>query len=92
MIAHGVDVDHPAIRRIPAMALDPDSDLGELPVTVAVGPLVPAQVAAALAAGAARAERMLAASLIHGAALGLRGNVRVVGPALSRALLPRVAA
>jgi hypothetical protein len=92
LIANGVDLDHPAIRRVPAMQLDPDSDLGELPVTVAVGPLAPAQVAEALTAGAARAERMLAAGLIHGAALGLQGEVRVVGPALSRALLPRVAA
>jgi ApbE superfamily uncharacterized protein (UPF0280 family) len=92
LIANGVDLDHPAIRRVPAVELDPDSDLGELPVTVAVGRLVPTQVAVALAAGAARAEEMLAAGLIHGAALGLRGNVRVVGPALCRALLPRVAA
>ena len=92
LIANAVDLDHPAIRRVPAMELDPDSDLGELPVTVAVGPLAPAQVADALAAGAARAEGMLAAGLIHSAALGLRGEVRVVGPALSQALLPRVAA
>jgi ApbE superfamily uncharacterized protein (UPF0280 family) len=92
LIANGVDLDHPAIRRAPAVELDPDSDLGELPVTVAVGQLTPAQVAEALAAGAALAEEMLAAGLIHGAAMTLQGDVRVVGAALSRALLPREAA
>ncbi len=92
LIANGVDLDHPAIRRTPAVELDPDSDLGELPVTVAVRRLTPAQVAVAWATGAARAGRMLAAGSIHGAALRLRGEACVVGPALSQALPPRVAA
>jgi len=75
------------------MELDSDSDLGELPVTVAVGTLAPAQVADALTAGAARAEGMLAADLLHGAALGLQGEVRVVGrpwPAALCSLRPAV--
>src|SRR6185369_15658356 len=42
LIANAVDIDHPAIERRPARDLDPDSDLGDLPVTVAVGPLPPA--------------------------------------------------
>ena len=37
LIANAVDIDHPAIERRPARELDPDSDLGDLPVTVAVG-------------------------------------------------------
>ena len=37
VIANAVDVDHPAIERRAGPRLDPDSDLGDLPVTVAVG-------------------------------------------------------
>ncbi|MFO1058701.1 MAG: UPF0280 family protein [Dongiaceae bacterium] len=82
LIANCVDVpDHPAIERRPAASLRDDTDLGDLPVTVAVGALSPDAVAAALAAGAAEAERMLAAGLIAGAALFLRGRHRVVGAA-----------
>ncbi len=40
LIANAVDLPgHPAIRRTPACDLDPQSDLGERRVTVAVGPL-----------------------------------------------------
>ncbi len=52
LIANAVNVDDPAVIRRPARDLDPDSDLGDLPVTVDVGPLAPAQIAAALDAGA----------------------------------------
>ncbi|MBL6080574.1 UPF0280 family protein [Belnapia sp. T18] len=79
VIANAVDADHPAIRRAPAASLDPDSDLGERLVTTSVGPL-PAEVAeAALDAGEARAEALLSAGLIEGAALVLGESVRVVG-------------
>ncbi|MBV9114599.1 MAG: UPF0280 family protein, partial [Hyphomicrobiales bacterium] len=39
MIANAVTIDDPAIRRCPARELEPDSDLGEIPVVVEVGPL-----------------------------------------------------
>ena len=39
LIANAVNIDHPSIERRPARELDPDSDLLDLPVTVAVGPL-----------------------------------------------------
>ena len=55
LIANAVNVDDPAVIRRPARELDPDTDLGDLPVTVDVGPLAPAQVTAAVDAGAARA-------------------------------------
>ena len=48
LIANAVNLDHPAIERRPARDLDPDSDLGDLPVTVAVGPLSDVDVAGAL--------------------------------------------
>ena len=79
LIANRVDLDHPAIERRPASSLRDDSDLGEIPVTVAVGPLPEDALAAALAAGAAEAERMRRAGLIVAAALFLRGRHRVVG-------------
>jgi ApbE superfamily uncharacterized protein (UPF0280 family) len=79
LIANRVDLDHPAIERRPASSLRDDSDLGDIPVTVAVGPLAPAEIDAALASGAAEAERMRKTGLIVAAALFLRGRHRVVG-------------
>ena len=37
LVANAVDVEHPAIRRLPANAVRDDSDLGARPVTVACG-------------------------------------------------------
>ncbi|MEH3147461.1 MAG: UPF0280 family protein [Methylobacterium frigidaeris] len=80
LIANAVDLPgHPAVARRPARDLDPDSDLGDRPVTVAVGPLAPDAVASALAAGRARAAAMQAAGLIRAAALTLRGETLVLG-------------
>ncbi len=78
MIANAVDVDHPAIERRPAKSLDPDSDLGDLPVTVGVGALPTGTVRAALEAGAARAREFAEAGLIAAAVLLLQGDSRVV--------------
>jgi uncharacterized protein len=47
---------------------------------VGVGALAPAEVAAALEAGAAEAERMRREGLIAAAGLWLRGRFRDVGP------------
>ena len=58
----------------PACELDPDSDLGELPVTVAVGDLPPEIVAVALDRGLAEARRLRLCGLIDSAALLLRGQ------------------
>jgi ApbE superfamily uncharacterized protein (UPF0280 family) len=86
LIANAVDLDSPAITRRPARDLDPDSDLGDRLVTVALGALTAAEVGAALEAGAARAEAWCRAGLIRGAALRLAGQARTAGapfPALS---------
>ena len=81
LVANAVDLPgHPAIRRVPANSLAPDSDLGERPVTQAVGPLAPSDVAEALERGAAAAEAMRAAGLLVAAAVFLAGESRVVGP------------
>ena len=56
-----------------------DTDLGNMPVTVAVGPLPATTVAQALASGADRAEDLRRLGLIEAAALCLQGACRVVG-------------
>ena len=54
LIANAVDIPgHPAIRRTPACDVDPQSDLGERRVTVAVGPLSPGETEHALEIGRA---------------------------------------
>jgi ApbE superfamily uncharacterized protein (UPF0280 family) len=78
MVANAVDVDHPAIRRAPATQLRDDSDLGDRLVTVAVGALPASAIATALARGTSAAERLVAAGLIHGAVLVLKGATVVV--------------
>jgi ApbE superfamily uncharacterized protein (UPF0280 family) len=81
IVANAVTVDHPAIRRAPANTLRDDTDLGDLPVTVAVGPLPVQAIARALAAGAAKAEALRRRGLIAGAALALQGHWLMVGGA-----------
>ena len=80
IIANSVDLPgHPAVVRVPAHELAPDSDLGERPVTQAVGSLTTEEVDQALTAGARTAERLVRIGLIRSAALCLREKVRVVG-------------
>jgi uncharacterized protein len=80
LIANAVDLDHPAVRKRPARDLRDDTDLGDLPVTVEVGPLPRLAVERALAKGAVRAEAMRRAGLIFAAGLFLQGHAGVVGP------------
>jgi ApbE superfamily uncharacterized protein (UPF0280 family) len=87
IIANAVDLPgHPAIQRIPAHDLQPDSDLGPRPVTRGVGRLSDDEVAAALDAGAARARALLVAGLIEGATLRLCGETVSV---VARPIRPR---
>ena len=90
LIANAVTLgDHEQIRRQPACALDPDSDLGERAVVVAVGALRQDEIDQALEAGRAVAQRMLREGRIAGAALVLRGAARVVGAPLSVSEIPK---
>ena len=90
-IAMAVNADHPAIRRVPARSVRDDSDLGELPVVVDVGPLPAAVIAAALARGVATARVLQARGLIHSAYLQLKGECRIIPPLCAGAALPRKA-
>lgn len=81
MIANAVDIEDPAIQRLPANEVRDDSDLGELPVTVAVGLLPSQKVEQALENGARRAAELRARGLIEAAYLQLQDQMRVVGDA-----------
>jgi ApbE superfamily uncharacterized protein (UPF0280 family) len=80
IIANAVDLPgDPAILRLPANELQPDSDLGARLVTREVGVLSESEIEQALEAGADCARRLLAAGLIEGAALRLSGETLLVG-------------
>lgn len=89
LIANAVNVDHPAIHRLPARAVKEDSDLGDLPVTVEVGALPVEAVAAALAAGLDVATDMQRRGLIHAAWLGLKSDWRALSPPVAANLTAR---
>ena len=76
------DVDCPGaagVERVPARDLDPDSDLGNRLVTVAVPQLGPAQIDSALATGGDLARHMTKGGQIAGAVLELQGKIAVIG-------------
>ena len=79
MIANAVNVEDPAIRRLPAQAVKDDSDLGDLLVTVDVGQLTDGQRRRALSNGTARAREILSKNLIVAAYIQLQGEMVVVG-------------
>jgi ApbE superfamily uncharacterized protein (UPF0280 family) len=80
LIANAVDLPgHPAIRRQKARELDPDTDLGERPVTVDVGELSPGERRQALGRGLAAADDFRRRGLIHSAGLFLGGESLLCG-------------
>ena len=91
MIANAVDIDHPAIRRVPACTVKDDSDLGDRLVTVDVGILPHRLVADALDQGATAAAALAKRGLIAGAALALQNQWRTAGTAVEVALQLRAA-
>jgi len=80
LIANAVDLPaHPAITRMPATDLRPDSDLGARQVVTEVGRLSAEDITFALARGAKLAQTMRQKGLIRAAALFLRGQSHLVG-------------
>ncbi len=79
VIANAVDADDPAVVRRPARTIDPDSDLSDRLVTVAVGPLDPATVVRALERGARAAEAARRDGLVEAALLSIKGEWRSIG-------------
>jgi hypothetical protein len=80
LIANAVNGAHPAIVRRPAREVKEDSDLGELPVTVDVGPLPLEIVRESLAAGVRVAHAMRTHGLIRAAYLALQKQSMSVLP------------
>ena len=79
VIANAVDLpNHPAVKRVPANTLQPDSDLGVIPVTRDVGHLTPAEIETALAGGLLQAELLQKQGLITSAVLHLKGTSRAL--------------
>ncbi|TIS60252.1 UPF0280 family protein [Mesorhizobium sp.] len=80
LIANAVDLPgHPAVERVPARDLAPDSDLGDRLVTQGVGPLSSGEIAVALDSGVAVAEDFRRRGLIAASALFLAGQTRISG-------------
>ncbi|MBR1129254.1 UPF0280 family protein [Bradyrhizobium iriomotense] len=80
IIANAVDLPgHPAIIRMPANELQPDSDLGARLVTRDVGELSHNEIAVALESGAECARQLFDRGLIEGAVLRLCGDMLVIG-------------
>jgi ApbE superfamily uncharacterized protein (UPF0280 family) len=82
LIANAVNIDSHAVRRSPARALDPDSDLLNIPVTVSVGPLTAAEIDSALSSGLRRAAEYHRRGLVIDAALMLAGETCALGETL----------
>jgi ApbE superfamily uncharacterized protein (UPF0280 family) len=80
LIANAVDLPgHPAVSRAPARTRDPQSDLGDREVTLAVGPLSGDDIEIALDRGESEARLWLDRGVIAAAALSLNGRTRLVG-------------
>jgi ApbE superfamily uncharacterized protein (UPF0280 family) len=79
LIANEVNLPQsPRIRRQPASTLQPDSDLQDRLVTVAVEKLGESDIELALAGGVRAAQQMLQRGLIHSAYIHLQQVTRVV--------------
>ena len=79
VVANAVDLPgHAAVTRRPANEVRDDTDLGQRPVTIAVGALTDAEIDAALDAGEVRARLAMLDRHIHAVVLSLRGVSRIV--------------
>lgn len=87
IIANAVNADHPGIKRVPAVEVKDDSDLGGIPVTIDVEELPPEVIEEALNHGEQEAWRLQELGLIDGAVLLLQGEHRVIGERASKALV-----
>lgn len=88
IIANAVDLPgHPAVVRVPAREIAPDNDLGDRPVTRAVGELTPHEIERALAAGAEVAHELIQEGSIYAAAINLSGHTRAIDAGFCSAAL-----
>jgi ApbE superfamily uncharacterized protein (UPF0280 family) len=88
IVANAVDLPgHPAIRRLPAIDVADDSDLGEHLVVVGCGLLSDDEIDTALARGVETAEALVGRDLIDRAALFLKSKGRLATPSPGLATL-----
>lgn len=80
-IASGARADSPAVLRRPAAHLDPDSDLGQTPVTWRVGRLAAGPRLAALQGAVDIAQGLHQAKVISGCFIRVQGETAVLDPA-----------
>lgn len=73
LIGNAVTVTDPRVVRVPARELKDDTDLGDIPVTVAVPLLEPARIAQALRAGRAHAVALREAGHINACVITCQG-------------------
>jgi ApbE superfamily uncharacterized protein (UPF0280 family) len=91
LVANAVNLDHPAVKRVKARDIDPDSDLGDRLVTAEVGTLDDQAIEAALDAGQEVAKELARAGLIRAAVMVLRQRFRIAGTMPAGLLAPRAA-
>jgi len=89
IVANAVNLPHPGIVRRPAAELHDDSDLGEIPITVAVPVFTAAERQRALDAGLVVARALQARGLVHAVVLACQGSLATLAP---RAALQSAAA
>lgn len=75
MVANAVNVNAPGIERRPACTLKDDTDLGKIPVTIAVPRLTAEQRETALQAGLQQARLLQQRGVIYAAALICQGQL-----------------
>ena len=78
LIANDVNIEYPGIEKRPASELKDDSDLGSIPVTVAVPSLPDFMVCEALKKGAKTARKFINMGIIETAYLSLQKQTLVV--------------
>ena len=80
LVANAIDLPgHPAITRVRAAEIQPDSDLRHRLVTRDVGELTDVEVSEALSGGLAEAQRLIDKGIVIACALHLCGQTRTVG-------------
>ncbi len=79
IIGNAVNVDHPGVQRAPAASIQPDTDLRDTLVTIAVDVRDAIALQDALDAGSQEAQRLLNEGLILGALIHLGDRCRTIG-------------
>jgi uncharacterized protein len=78
-VANATYLQVPAVTRIKAELIDPDTDLQGVEVTKEVGDLSPAEIDLALENGLKRSEELVDAGVIFGAVIAVKSHVRATG-------------